>query len=194
MANLVQNVVAGKPLATGGILSGPLKSPLPTDTAATVDAAVKGVGYISDDGVSLTQGRETDKIKAWGGDVVKIVQTEHSVTLQYTMIEAARAEVNREVYGEPNVTATAATTTAGNLLAVRLTADQLPHMSRIVEIKDGDARMRLVAPDSQITEVGDVTFQDASIISYQVTVECFPDESGVKLYIYSDDGKKAATP
>lgn len=192
MANLVQNVVAGKPLATGGILSGPLASPTPTDTSGTLDASITGVGYISDDGVSMTIGRETDKIKAWGGDVVKITQNEHSVTLQYTMIESARAEVNREVYGEPNVTATAATTTSGNLLAVKVTAEQLPHRVRVMEIMDGDARMRLVAPDSQVTEVGDITFQDGSIIAYPVTVECFPDASGVKLYIYSDDGKKLA--
>ena len=39
---------------------------------------------------------------------------------------------------------------------------------------------------------GDITFQDSSIIGYPVTVECFPDDEGVKLYIYSDDGKKLA--
>ena len=192
MANLVQNVLAGKPLATGGVLSGPVGSPLPTDVAAAVDESITGVGYISEDGVSMSVGRDTDKIKAWGGDVVKIVQSEHSVTLEYSMIESAREEVNREVYGEPNVTATAATSSSGNLLAVRVTAEQLPHRVRVIEIKDGDARMRLVAPDSQVTEVGDITFQDSSIIGYPVTVECFPDDEGVKLYIYSDDGKKLA--
>lgn len=194
MANLVQNVVAGKPLATGGILSGPKGSPLPTDVSSTIDASIVGVGYISDDGVSESMSRETDKIKAWGGDVVKIVQSEHSVTYQYTMIEAARAEVNREVYGEPNVAATVATSAHGNQLAVKVTAEQLPHMVRVIEIKDGDARLRIVLPDSQITEVGDVTYQDASIIAYPVTVEAFPDDSGVKAYKYSDDGKKTAGP
>ena len=194
MANLVQNVVAGKPLATGGILSGPKGSPLPTDVSSTIDASIVGVGYISDDGVSESMSRETDKIKAWGGDVVKIVQSEHSVTYQYTMIEAARAEVNREVYGEPNVAATVATSAHGNQLAVKVTAEQLPHMVRVIEIKDGDARLRVVLPDSQITEVGDVTYQDASIIAYPVTVEAFPDDSGVKAYKYSDDGKKTAGP
>ena len=192
MANLVQNVLAGKPLATGGVLSGPVGSPLPTGVTATVDAAITGVGYISEDGVSMSVGRDTDKIKAWGGDVVKIVQSEHSVTLEYSMIESAREEVNREVYGEPNVVATAASASAGKQLTVRLTADQLPHRVRVFEIKDGDARIRLVAPRCQITELGDVAFQDAEVIAYQVTVECFPDESGAKLYIYSDDGVKTS--
>ena len=194
MANLVQNVVAGKPLATGGILSGPLGTALPTDASTAPNVAITGVGYISDDGVSESMNRETDKIKAWGGDVVKIVQSEHSVTYQYTMIEAARAEVNREVYGEPNVAATVATSAHGNQLAVKVTAEQLPHMVRVIEIKVGDARLRIVLPDSQITEVGDVTYQDASIIAYPVTVEAFPDDSGVKAYKYSDDGKKTAGP
>lgn len=192
MPNLVQNVVAGKPLATGGVLSGPIGSALPTDVKTSVIAAIKAVGYISDDGVSETMNRDTDKIKAWGGDVVKIVQSEHSVTYQYTMIEYLSALVNQEVYGEPNVTATAATADHGNLLAVKVTADQLPHRVRVLEIKDGDARVRIVLPDSQITEVGDITYQDAAIIAYPVTVEAFPDEAGVKAYKYSDDGKIAA--
>lgn len=192
MPNLVQNVVAGKPLTTGGILSGPIGTALPTDVTTAITAGIEAVGYISDDGVSETMNRETDKIKAWGGDVVKIVQTEHSVTYEYTMIEYLSKLVNQEVYGEPNVTATAATVSTGNLLAVKVTADQLPHRVRVLEIKDGNARVRIVLPDSQITEVGDVSYQDGAVIAYPVTVEAFPDATGVKAYKYSDDGKFSA--
>lgn len=192
MPNMVQNVVAGKPLATGGVLTGPIGSVLPTDVTTAPAVGIVAVGYISDDGVSETMNRDTDKIKAWGGDVVKIVQTEHSVTYEYTMIEYLSELVNREVYGEANVVATPATASTGNQLAVKVTADQLPHAVRILEIKDGDARVRIVLPDSQITEVGDITYQDGALIAYPVTVEAFPDANGVKAYKYSDDGKTAA--
>lgn len=188
MANLVKNVAAGKPLATGGVLSAPMSTVLPTDASTAPVAAFAGTGYISDDGVQETIGRDTDKVKAWGGDVVKILQTEHSVTWEYAMIEALRAEVNKEVYGEPNVVVTAATASTGTQLAVKVTAAQLPHRARIFEINDGTARVRICVPDSQITEVGDVTYADGSVISYPVTVEGFPDATGVKAYKYTDDG------
>lgn len=190
MVNLVRNVVAGRPKATGGILSGPIgtEGPDPATPFAALDPAMLALGYISEDGVSETIGRDTERIKAWGGDSVAVLQTEHSVTYEYTMIEALRLEVNREVFGEPNVTEVAATPTTGRILAVKLRADTLPHRARCIEIADGDKRVRIWLPDSQITETGDVTYADNSLIAYPVTVEAFADEDGNKAYKYTDDG------
>lgn len=188
MANLVKNVAAGKPLAAGGVYSGPMGTALPTDATTVLDVALKGVGYISDAGVQETIGRDTEKVKAWGGDVVKILQTEHAVTWEYSMIETLRTEVNQEVYGEPNVVVTAATASTGTKLAVKINADTLPHRVRAMEIRDGDARIRIVGPDTQISEVGDVTYADGEVIAYPVTVEGFPDANGNKAYKYTDDG------
>ncbi len=192
MANLVKNVVVGRPLASGGVLSGALGAVLPTDATTAPDQSITGVGYISEDGVSETIDRSTEKIKAWGGDVVKVVQTEFSVSWSYGMIEALRAEVNKEVYGEPNVTVTPASASAGTKLVVKINSDQLAHRSRIYEIKDGDARIRIVAPDSQVTSVGDITYADGDVIAYPVTVEGFRDAAGNQAYKYMDDGVFAA--
>lgn len=193
MVNLVKNVVAGKPAATGGVLSGPLGTdPRPTGATAALPAAMVAVGYISDDGLSETNGRDVERIKAWGGDTVKVLQTEHSVTYEYTMIEALSAAVNREVYGEPNVTETPATVSSGTQIVVEVKSDTLPHRTRAFEIRDGDAKVRIWLPDSQIVETGDVSYADGSVIAYPVTVEAFPDEFGVKAYKFMDDGVFAA--
>ena len=188
MANLVKNVVVGRPLSSGGVLSGALGAVLPTDATAAPDSSITGVGYISEDGLSETIDRSTDKIKAWGGDVVKVVQGEFSVSWQYGMIEALRAEVNREVYGEANVTVTPATASTGTLVTVEINSEQLAHRSRVYEVKDGDAKIRVVAPDSQITTVGDITYSDSEVIAYPVTVEGFRDAAGNQAYKYMDDG------
>lgn len=190
MVNLVRNVVAGRPKATGGILSGPIGTAKPTgaDPFVALNAAMIALGYISEEGVSETIGRDTERIKAWGGDSVAVLQTEHSVTYEYTMIEALSLAVNREVFGEPNVTETAATASKGRILAVQLKADTLPHRARCIEIADGAKRVRIWLPDSQITETGDVTYADNSLIAYPVTVEAFADETGVKAYKWTDDG------
>jgi hypothetical protein len=188
MANTAANVLSGKPLATGGILRAPLGSTLPNDAKAAPDAAFKGLGYVSEDGVTETQDRSTDKIKAWGGDTVKVVQTEHSLSYKFTLIETLNADVLKAVHGDANVATTAATSTTGTLQTVQVTGDELGHAAYVIEVKDGNARVRIVISDGQITEVGDVTYSDGDVIGYEVTVECFPDANGVKAKKYIDDG------
>lgn len=193
MANNVKNVVAGKPLAAGGVWRGPLGTALPTDETTALDAALKAAGYIGEDGLTETQDRSVEKVKAWGGDTVKVVQTEFGLTYQFTFIESVNGEVLKAVHGTANVTTTAATASAGTKHAVKLTSDQLPHEVYVFEVKDGLARIRIVVPDGQITEVGEVTYADGEVIGYQVTVEAFYDATlGAQAVKYIDDGQKTA--
>jgi len=188
MANTASNVVAGVPLATGGILIGDLTAAEPS-TAVSALTGFTAAGYIGEDGVTETNERSTDRIRAWGGDTVKVVQTEHNVSYQFTFLETLNADVLKAVYGEDNVLTTAATASTGTLHEVQVNAATLPHKSYVFEIKDGDAKVRIYVPDGQITEVGDITYSDSEVIGYQVTVEAFADELGNKAYKFLDDGK-----
>lgn len=188
MPNSAANVVSGKPLSTGGVLIAPLATALPTTAVAAPNVAFLSGGYIGEDGVVESGERSTEKIKAWGGDTVKVVQTEHSLTYQFTFIETLAAEVLKAVYGTTNVTTTAATASTGTLHTVKVTGDVLPRKSYLLEIKDGLAKIRIAIPDGQITEVGEITYSDAEVIGYQVTIECYPDTLGVKAYKYLDNG------
>lgn len=187
MANSAAKVVAGVPLATGGILIGALTAAEPS-TAISALTGFTAAGYIGEDGVTETNERSTDRIRAWGGDTVKVVQTEHNVTYQFTFLETLNADVLKAVYGTSNVTTTAATVSTGTLHEVAINASTLPHQSYVFEIKDGLAKVRIYIPDGQITEVGDITYSDSEVIGYQVTVECFADELGNKAYKFLDDG------
>lgn len=194
MANTVANVVAGKPLTTGGILIGVLGSTLPTDASTALDAAFKSAGYIGDDGVTENGDRSTDKVKAWGGDTVKVLQTDYSLTYQFTFIETLNSDVLTAVYGADNVTTTPATSSTGTLQAVKASKDQLPHQAFVFEVKDGSARIRIVVPNGQITEVGETTYSDSAVVGYQVTVEAFHDSDlDANAVKYLDDGVFSAT-
>ena len=187
MANTAANVVAGVPLATGGILIGALAAAAPT-TAVSALVAYTAAGYIGDSGVVETNERSTDKIRAWGGDTVKVVQTEHNVSYKFTFLETLNADVLKAVYGEANVTTTAATLTSGTLQKVLINGATLPHKSYVFEVKDGNAKIRIYVPDGQITEVGDVTYSDGEVVGYEVTLEAFADSAGNKAYKYLDNG------
>jgi hypothetical protein len=181
MANTASNVLAGTPLATGGVLLGALTAAAPT-TAAGALTGFTAAGYIGEDGVVEANERSTDRIRAWGGDTVKVVQTEHNVTYTFTFLETLNSEVLKAVYGDDNVT------TTGSLHEVRVNSATLPHKSYVFEVKDGDAKIRIYVPDGQITEVGEITYSDSEVIGYEVTVEAFADELGNKAYKYLDGG------
>jgi hypothetical protein len=189
MANETKNVLAGTPLVSGGILVGPLATAAPTDATTALAVGFKATGYIGEDGLTETVDRSTDKIRAWGGDTVKVVQSDFSVTYQFTFLETLNTDVLKAVYGDDNVTVTAATATAGTLRTVLINGDKLPQKSYVFEVKDDDARIRIYVPKGQVIEVGDVTYNDTDVIGYQVTVEAFKDATlNANSIKFIDDG------
>lgn len=192
MANTVGNVIAGKPQVTGGVLFGPLGTALPTDVTTELNEALVFGGYVSEDGLTENADRSTDKIRAWGGDTVKVVQTEFSLTYEFTFIEALNADVLATVYGSNNVQTTPAGDGTPGLHSVVVNSDSLPHQVFVFEIKDGDARIRIVLPDGQVTTVGEITYTDEDVVGYTVTVEAYQDADGANAYKYLTDGKAAA--
>ena len=183
----VANAIQGIPLVTGGILRGTAGATLPTDASGTL-TGFTGLGFVSEDGLTETFDRTTDKIKAWGGATIKVVQSEYSVNYQFTLYETLNDEVLKAVYGTDNVTTTADTSTAGTLHSVKINGATLEHTPWVFEMKDGTARIRVVIPDGQVNTVGDITYTDGGIIGYPVTLEAFPDSSGNNAYKYIDDG------
>jgi hypothetical protein len=187
MANTAANVVAGVPLATGGVLLGALTAAAPTTAASTL-TGFSAAGYIGEDGVTETNERSTDRIRAWGGDTVKVVQTEHNVTYQFTFLETLNADVLKAVYGDANVTTTAATASKGQEFKVLVKSDVLPRKSWVFEIRDDPAKIRIYVPLGQVTEIGEVTYTESDLTGYEITIDCFPDSSGNSFTKYINDG------
>jgi hypothetical protein len=163
------NVLVG---STGGAYVAPDTTTLPTDATTALNAAFEEVGYISDDGVSQSISEDITDLKAWqNGDVVRKIQTSHDLTYSFTMIETS--DVTLDTY-------------YGNYAAgaVEITGDQLPHKRWVLSVVDGDDLLRVVIPDGQITERGDIVYQNGDAVGYPITISCFPDDSGVKAYLY----------
>lgn len=187
MANDVTKVAVGKPKATGGAYTAPAGTALPTTEVAALNAAFKLTGYVSDAGVVQHMGNQTTEIIAWGGDTVRKIQTSQDVTYNLTMIET-NSTSQKVFYGTSNVTVTAATVSAGEKLAIKITADELVQGPWVFELKDGLRTGRIVLPLAQVTSRGDVSYVDNSTVSYPVTLTAYPDGTGGKAYIYWDDG------
>lgn len=192
MVNSTLNVVAGRPKAAGGAYRAPLGSTLPTDATTALDAAFTSLGFIGDGGVVESLGRTTSTVKAWGGEIVKSLQTDFSVTYQLTLIETLNGEAAKAANGDSSVVVTAAGVSNGNTLAISINSDPLDYHCWDFEVQDGDATVRIVIPNGQVTAVGDVTYSDSAVVAYPITIQAFPDESGNNAYKYSDDGQTTA--
>jgi hypothetical protein len=188
MTNDTTKVITGKPLNTGGVLVAPLGTAAPTNVTTALNAAFKPLGFIGEDGLTETTDRSTDKIKAWGGDVVKIVQSDYAATFTYTMIQATDADVLKEVYGTDNVTVTAATSTTGTLTVITAKSDMLPVKSYVFEIKDGLNRVRIYVPKGQITAIDEISYNDTDVVGYAVTLDTLKDETLGYYQKFIDDG------
>lgn len=174
------NVTAAKPKVGGGIYSAPLGTALPTDATTALNQAFKNLGYVSEDGVTNSDERSTDDIKAWGGDTVNTVQTEKKDTFKYTLIEALNVEVLKEVYGDSNVSGKLETG-----ITIKSNSKELdPHSIVIETVLTDNALKRIVLPNAKVTEVGEITYGDSDNVGYETTVTCYPDGSGNTHYEY----------
>src|SRR5690242_4074173 len=187
MTNTVANVMQGAPATTGGVLIGTAGASLPTSASATT-TGFTALGYVGEDGLTETIDRTTDKIKAWGGDVVKVTQSEFSVTYGFTLYETQNADVLKTVFGASNVTTTAATASTGTLQAVKVNSQVRSKKPMIFDMVDGNAKIRIVVPAGQVSLSGDLSYTDAGVVGYPCTVEAFADSSGNQAYHYLDNG------
>lgn len=180
---MANETLVGAPLsATGGVLSAPAGTALPTSaTAATT--GFSGRGLIGEDGLSETTDRSTEKVRAWGGSLARVLQTEFGVTYTFQFISTT-ASVLREVHGDENVVVTPGAGDAHAQLAIAVNSKRLPVKPWIFEVKDGEDRIRIVVPEGQITNVGDINYSHNDIIRYEVTIDCYEDEAGNSAYKY----------
>ena len=191
----VKDVRVGLPEqgVTGAIKSAPIGTALPdltdiTKAAVALNAAFEGNEYVSEDGLTLSPSMSTSDIKDWSGAAVRKLLSSFDGTLTWTMI-STNAEQMKLTFGEDYVETKDATATHGNQTKAALGAHLPDPRAWVFLMKDGDARMVIVVPNGQVTELADVTFNATNAVGWGVTLATYPDENGHNIYIMTDDGQ-----
>jgi hypothetical protein len=175
MANSANNVRVG---VTGAVYFAPASTAVPTSVSTALNAAFEDVGYISEDGVTESTATDTNDIRAWqNGDIVRRVQTSHDYSVAFTMIET-KAKSLELFYG--NFTAGP----GGASGVVEVNGEQPYRGAFVLHVIDDTDLIRVVIPDGQVTERGDVQRVNGDATSYPVTITAYPDANGVKAFIY----------
>lgn len=174
MSNDATKVTAGKPMAGGAVHFAPSGTTLPTSATATLAEAFVDMGYISEDGVTNSNERETEEIKAWGGDVVLTPQTGKTDTFTMTFIESMNVNVLKRVYGDDNVSGTLATG-----ISIKSNSKELTAGVWVIDmILTDDNVRRIVIPNGKITEIGEISYTDSDVTGYECTIKALPGADG----------------
>ena len=178
MPNDVTSVAVGKPKVGGAVFIAPLDSTLPTAATTTLDKAFECLGYISEDGVVVTEERDSETIPAWGGDTVATVQTSYTETFAFTPIEVNPVVAAVE-YGDANVVVTA------GKMTITHNSKELPEKVLVIEtVPNSKTVDRFVVPRAKLTEKGDLTMTDSEPMGRECTFTALPDDSGNTAYEY----------
>lgn len=171
--NDASKVSFGKPKATGAVFVAPYGTALPSNATDNLNAAFKGLGYVSEDGLVNNVETDTEQINAWGGDLVLVGQTTFMETFMVNLIES-NAEALKVYYGEDNVTVD------GDNITVHQNSAPLPDVSVVFEIVLTGGRIkRIVVPHAQIVDrSGEITYVDGEPIAYPALFQAYPDENG----------------
>lgn len=174
-------VSTGKPKVAGAIYRAPKGTTLPTDATSTLAVGFLDMGYVTEDGVTNSNAPSTEKVKAWGGQIVLIVSTEKPDTWKMKFLESLNSNVLETVYGAGNVTLDA----VNGKISVVANADALEEWSYVIDmVMAGGALKRVVIPAGALSALGDIVYKDNEAVGYEVTLDALPDSFNNNHYEY----------
>ena len=168
------DVKLGTGLATGMFFHAPAGTALPTDPAATLDAAWVDAGDVSDAGITLALNKSTTNLRNWANVVKRVILTEHSETIQAPIMDTTEESL-KTVVGADNVSV------SNNVITVNLSAGTLPPEEAFLWVmKDGDDMMMIGCSYGQVSAVDNVSFAPGDSIRWTPTITAMGEE-GFKL-------------
>jgi hypothetical protein len=175
----ISKIAVGKPKTGGALYYAPKGTAVPTDATTALGNTFIACGYISEDGMTHEITRDSEDIKAWGGDTVLTTQTEYSEKFTFALLETLDANVKKLVFGDSNVTE------SNDVITAISNATELPEHAMVIEMVQGTKAVRRVIPCAKVSEIGEITYVDGEPVAYELTVTALPDASGNTSYEYT---------
>lgn len=175
----------------GALYVAPKGTAKPSDARTALPNTWASGGYISEAGITLNVSRSNSNLRDWGLNNVRVVSTDFGTTItgEFLQIDEQAA---KNLVGTANVAKTAANTTHGEQLTISIGPELPPEQAFCINMKDGNRRGRICAPNAQVTEIGSMTFVPSAGNVWPFTITCNDDGTGHSVYIYFDDGATTA--
>lgn len=169
----------GSGAVTGAIFVAPKGTALPTDATTSLAGTYVLLGFTSDAGVTISESRSTNEIRAWEGrTVVYNAVTEYTESVSFMPIQC-NADVAKLTWGG------SAVTTGVGTLAVKHSAANLEPVCIVIETIPRDGIIKRYCGTFQLTERGDATLDGTQVDSRALTFKAIADSNGVTMYEYT---------
>lgn len=175
----------------GALYVAPKGTAKPSDARTALPNTWASGGYISEAGITLNVSRSNSNLRDWGLNNVRMATTDFGTTItgEFLQIDEQAA---KNLVGAANVAKTAANSTHGEQLTISIGPELPPEQAFCINMKDGNRRGRICAPNAQITEIGSMTFVPSAGNVWPFTITCNDDGTGHSVYVYFDDGATTA--
>ena len=165
----MSNVLVGKGDSTGMAFRAPAGTALPSYPGASLSADWKAIGNVGEDGVTLKL-PSGDVIKNWALDPERRINTENG-QLTVPFIHTTKSTLET-LFGENNVSYTAATSSHGNLTSVEFSPDVFAEPAAYIFLmKDGNTRAFVGSTNALISEISDIAFKGTEAAQWEATID-----------------------
>jgi hypothetical protein len=167
---------------TGEVSVAPVGTAAPTTSTSALDGAFVGLGYVGEDGVTVTPNETVEAVRAWQNAArVRTLRNEIDWTFQFMLIESKGATAELFFRGE------VAVVSAGQW---SLTPDTVNPDERafVLDVIDGSLHQRYYIPRGEVTERGEIVNSNGEPIGYDVTITAYFDDTlGAPFKLFTDD-------
>ena len=173
----------GAGYALGMFYHAPAGTVLPTYPGEELAAAWEEIGDVTEDGITWATARSYEALKNWALEIKRLKPGTDPQTIKAQIMDTTE-EVFKTIFGEDNVTVTAANQDHGKLITVNTSSLDTPTEEAFLFImKDGDDMIMLGTSNGYISELSDVAFAPSDAIKWEVTV------SAKAFTLITDDGQ-----
>jgi hypothetical protein len=163
-----------------GIWMAPVGTTAPTDATTALPADWSTLGYLSEDGVTLSQSTNSEDIYPWQGrSPVRTMITERNLSMEFSMFEFN--EQNLQLYFGMEQAVTAGDTWSLNVVS------NAPAQiyAFVIDVADLDVKVRYYIPRGSLSDAGDLEITDSGVMALPVTLKTL-DSGGELMEIFYD--------
>ena len=168
-----------------GIWIAPVGTKAPADVNTVPADPWQTLGYLSEDGVKVTQATDSQNIMSWQSKTpLRSFVTSREVSLEFTMLELSQR--NFQLYFGQTIS-----TGDPSEFSITVRGDEPAHhqYAVLLDLIDGDLITRLFYPRASLSQAGDMEVTQGGAIGLPVTMAA-QDDNGV--LVTMTRGKKTA--
>lgn len=171
--------------SNGQVYVAPVGTALPTSPTGSLNAAFVGLGYASEDGVTLTVTPDIQEFMAWQSrQAVRRELTAQELQVAFQLLQWNEETVPL-AFGGGDITAVS----GGYRYDFPTGSDALDERALIIDANDGDRRTRFVFPRGNVVESVESQFTRSAMSMLPITFKALEpsDGSGAGYVLFSDD-------